>query len=696
MKLFRTRLPPYPAAFLVSLILVMRGLAAQAPAPANNEPAVDGPVRTNPVQVTAPRTADSAARRSISATVIKTADLSGGVGSLPEALEREASLSVRRYGGQGAYSTVSVRGSSPNQVNFYINGIPLNNAVSGEVNLADFNLDSFDSIEVYRSGDYPGAPIGGAVNLATRSREEQAEGVRLKAYGGSFGTFGLGAVAWGGELLQYDLAVKAERSDQNYRFRNDRGTTVLNTYDDFDDTRKNAQYQNIFGTVNLGFRAFDIDFSLLNDAALREQGVPGPGSAQSEKTEQHTLRNTSGIALDAKGLFFDAFRLKSQIYYTHYGTAFFDPRQEFATAETNQRARLQQYGWQLEPIVYLTEYFQTLRFFFSVGREIYKSDRRDRFDERVEKIPTRFRSACTARIEDEFSFLDERIVFIPAAEYQRYTDRFNDPETTRFNAAPLAAEKNVIEYGNYRASLRLVPYRTESTEFYLKGGASTGRRTPLFLELFGERGSVSGNSDLRPERSETVEGGVGAAYHGAQLQGELSFGGFRRLVRDMILFSPNSQFTLRPENVDAAEIRGAEIAGKLVAYDAVRFYGNYAYQEAINQSDVSFLKGKYLPLRPLHELNVGFRLYNDILEGGLEANYTGAVYRERTNDPASYQAGRWVYNASLAWTILGGKKDDDELKAGLEVKNILDERIADVINFPLPGRSVYATLSYRF
>lgn len=694
MTLLRTLSSSAGAVFLLWFALGVRGLAAQAP---GGEPsAEDAPVRTNPVQVTAPRTADTAARRSISATVIETDDLSGGVDSLPEALEREASVSVRRYGGQGAYSTVSVRGSSPNQVNFYINGIPLNNAVSGEVNLADFNLDSFDTIEVYRSGDYPGAPIGGAVNLTTRSREEQSEGVRFKAYGGSFGTFGLGANAWGGELLQYDLAVKAERSDQNYRFRNDRGTTVLNTYDDFDDTRKNAQYQNVFGTINLGFRAFDIDFSLLNDTALREQGVPGPGSAQTEKTEQHTLRNTSGIALDAKGLFFDAFRLKSQVYYTHYGTAFFDPRQEFATAETNQRARLQQYGWQLEPMVYLPEYYQTLRFFFSAGREIYKADRRDRYDERVEKIPTKFRSAYTARIEDEFSFLDERIVFTPAAEYQRYVDRFNDPETSRFNAVPLAAEKNVIEYGNYRAALRLVPYRSESTEFFLKGGASTGRRTPLFLELFGERGSVSGNSDLRPERSETVEGGVGLLYRGARAQGELSVGGFRRLVRDMILFSPNSQFTLRPENVDAAEIRGAELAGKLVAFDAVRLYGNYVYQEAINESDVSFLKGKYLPLRPLHEFNAGLRLFNEVLEGGVEANYTGAVYRERTNDPSSFQAGRWVYNASAALTILGGKKDAHELKAGLEVKNILDERIADVINFPLPGRSVYATLSYRF
>ena len=69
---------------------------------------------------------------------------------LTEILEKEASIRVQRYGGAGAYSTLSIRGSNANQVNVYINGIPLNNAVTGEINLADLDTSSMQSMDIHR------------------------------------------------------------------------------------------------------------------------------------------------------------------------------------------------------------------------------------------------------------------------------------------------------------------------------------------------------------------------------------------------------------------------------------------------------------------------------------------------------------------------------------------------------------------
>src|SRR5690606_9117871 len=42
--------------------------------------------------------------------------------TLPGVLEREASVRVDRFGGRGSYSTISLRGSNPNQVNVMLDG----------------------------------------------------------------------------------------------------------------------------------------------------------------------------------------------------------------------------------------------------------------------------------------------------------------------------------------------------------------------------------------------------------------------------------------------------------------------------------------------------------------------------------------------------------------------------------------------
>lgn len=87
---------------------------------------------------------------------------------LDEALEREAGLRVIRRGGAASYSTLSIRGSNANQVRVYLDGIPLNNAVSGEVNLGDLNPQLIGQVEIHRSGSsssLAGSAIGGSVNL---------------------------------------------------------------------------------------------------------------------------------------------------------------------------------------------------------------------------------------------------------------------------------------------------------------------------------------------------------------------------------------------------------------------------------------------------------------------------------------------------------------------------------------------------
>lgn len=700
------------------------------------------------------------------ATVVDLEAERGSSNGLADVLERETSVRVRRYGGRGYQSTLSVRGSNPNQVNVYIDGIPISNAVTGEVNLEDYNIDSMDRLEIYRSGDFGGSPVGGSLNLVTRKGAEAAaeEGVRLKATGGSQKTAGLGGDVFGGDELKYNLSLKGETSDQDYTFHNDNGTPILNDFDDYDDTRKNAQYKNIFGTLNLKGAVGKTELTFLNDGAWRKHGVPGPVPVQTEKTERRLQRNTTGLGTDSKGLFVDWFRLESRAYYTENRQQFLDPRQEFSFNQPNSRSRLIQKGFHLSPTLYLLDWYQTIRIFAAVDHERLREEDRDRHDHLIERLPAKTREQQTFRLEDEIAFLDERVVFTPTAEYKRYLDWFEEKRDLRDVNATAARirnfdrevkarlEQQVYEpeqaeqagplrifetdfserrFWNYRFGTRFVLWREKrktkrkrpaaagsdtaagpaasgasnetsaadedlSGQWFLRGSYGTGSRVPLFVELFGERGSIVGNPDLRPERSETYEIGTGGRLRWWRFKGELELTGFRRDIRDMILFVPNSQFTLRPENVDAAKIRGAELSGRLDAFDTVKIYGSYTYQNAINDSDVESLRGNYLPLRPLHELHSGIALYNDHFEGGFEFIYVGAVFRDRTNELPGYVEPRWIYNFHLRWSRWGRKTKDREFLLGLEVKNILNTRITDVVGYPLPGRTAYLTATYKF
>ncbi|MBP9163274.1 MAG: TonB-dependent receptor, partial [Leptospiraceae bacterium] len=122
--------------------------------------------------------------------VIDAEKFRGKYTSLTDVLEREAGVRVRRFGGLGSYSTLSIRGSNANQVRIYVDGVPLNNAQGGEVNLSDLSFDNLEKIEIYKSGSSPGfsgSAIGGTVNLVT-SKSSRKPSTRFIVSGGSLNT----------------------------------------------------------------------------------------------------------------------------------------------------------------------------------------------------------------------------------------------------------------------------------------------------------------------------------------------------------------------------------------------------------------------------------------------------------------------------------------------------------------------------
>ena len=630
--------------------------------------------------------------------VIDAEKFRGRYTSLTDVLEREAGVRVRRFGGLGSYSTLSIRGSNANQVRIYVDGVPLNNAQGGEVNLSDLSFDNLEKIEIYKSGSSPGfsgSAIGGTVNLVT-SKSTRKPSTRFIISGGSLNTFKFSASHnANSDNVRYSLFAQQEKSDQNFTFRSNNGT-FFKTFDDFDDKRRNAQFNRYNFTGNVSFDIKQTTITLLNDFNYRQNGIPGPGNNQTKKVEREYIRNTSSLGTSTKSFLFTNLNLDTRLFYTGARDHLFDPLSEFSSGTPNSKADIQQYGLHILPSIYWLNANQIFRFLFAFERETFKRDRRNKFDEIIDRSTRKFRYHTTWQVQDEIRLLDKRLILSPTIQQELYIDRFNS-EDNFFRNTQNEPNKKTTQYTNYRMGLLGIIYKNTENTFSFKANIARERRIPDFLELFGERGSVIGNLSLKPERSVNMDAGFIYDIQRKNSKFTTSIAYFQKNITDMILFVPNSQFTLRPENIDSASIKGVEFTQNLTLFERWKFESNYTYQKAINTSAVRYLKGKYLPLRPLHEWHGSISYRFDKFELGLENIFIGAVFKDRANEYQNYQEARWLHNIFFTYYFKRSTEEDNrELLISFEVKNITDKRAEDIIGYPLPGRIWYGTISGRF
>ncbi|HMB30873.1 MAG TPA: TonB-dependent receptor plug domain-containing protein, partial [Desulfohalobiaceae bacterium] len=103
-------------------------------------------------------------------SVINKEQFEGKIVSLAEVIEKEAGVQVRQSGGLGSFSSVSLRGSSSDQVMVFLDGVLLNDASGGGVDLSNISLSDVESIEIYRGitpANFGRSSIGGAINIRT-------------------------------------------------------------------------------------------------------------------------------------------------------------------------------------------------------------------------------------------------------------------------------------------------------------------------------------------------------------------------------------------------------------------------------------------------------------------------------------------------------------------------------------------------
>ncbi|MEP7217943.1 MAG: TonB-dependent receptor plug domain-containing protein [Bacteroidota bacterium] len=193
---------------------------------------------------------------------------------LSDAVAYAPGVFVKQYGGVGGLRTISLRGTSAQQMVILIDGIRYRSSADGGFDFSNVPATAVEQVEVLRGGNaalYGANALGGVINVVTRA--PAASGMALTARGGygSYGQREIGIAGNGAAGTQtWDAGVNATATNGNYPFSfNEFGSTSA-----FE--RDNADFSNYFGRGGWAYRRDDgLRLSVAMQGYRSERGVPG-------------------------------------------------------------------------------------------------------------------------------------------------------------------------------------------------------------------------------------------------------------------------------------------------------------------------------------------------------------------------------------------------------------------------------------
>ncbi|MDB4678600.1 TonB-dependent receptor [bacterium] len=606
--------------------------------------------------------------------------------TLADVLEDAVGVQVRRYGGLGDFSTVSIRGSSPSQVRIYMDGIPLTRARSETVNLADLPLDPLEAIEVFRGTTplaFSAASLGGTVNLLTREPGKKSTFSTLVG-GGSFGTRKANATAsgsfgdWGALITGSYLG-----SEGDFPFPDNNGTP-LNPFDDETTRRKNNDFNSGDLLLKATYDGLSIgQLSLLSEFFFNEQGVPGIGSHQSDSVRLKDLRSLNYLRLDAPDLAGSGFDLRTTGYFVYEKEGLSDPFGEVAGSRLETDNQTLSSGLQ---------FFATRRVDIhdlgarvDLSGETFSPDNKlqpDASDDRQSRLH------MNLAIGDTLGFFSDRLLLDVQLRYE-FIRNFFAGSVPGFG--PYSQPSDADTFNLFTPQL--------GVDFQILPGldarANIGHygRVPSFIELFGQRGSITGNPSLRPEEGLQTDFGLAWSLYDLAFLDQLAFESavFFSDIDDLIVLVRTAQDRSVPQNVGRAKTLGAEIAMRATLFEKLRLTLNYTYQDARDRSGATGIDGNQLPGRPRDDLYFRSSYRWRDWEPFYELNFIGSNYLKRANRPEDLVASRLLHSLGIAWTLPW-----TPLTATFEVRNLSDNQTEDVSGFPLPGRTFLGTVNWSW
>ena len=643
----------------------------------------------------------------ISVSVIQREAFEGRTENLAEVIEKEVGVQVRQSGGLGSYSTVSLRGSSGDQVMVFLDGILINDASGGGVDLSTIALSDVQSIEIYRGitpVNFGKSSIGGVVNIRTiratpsgdsgdGSENDQGQSgstvgkqtmfskavASLTAGYGSFNTRKISGLI-NHKPGKWDYLISADHlsSDNDFEFLNDNGTQ-WNKADDRWEERNNAE---VIQTNLLAKAGYDLSETLrldgMNQFFKKDQGIPMWNNKDWTDAAFNTIRNITTLGLTADDISSLHLNTRTQLSYTWKEEEYDDRGGHIGLGQQHNTYTTSRLGADLFA-EWLSDYHSVIAS-VNVMREEYETE-----DHLKPKNPQDSnRTTGSIGIQDSLFLFGERLVVTPGFRFTWLQDELKSAESVWGSTLDERTRNETYltpQIGLKYAVTDALTFRSNLAQYV---------REPSFFELFGDRGLIMGNPDLMEEEGINFDVGVEWNLWNPSPQVErftLNATWFRNDVDNLISQVYDARGVGRSENISGALIQGVELGVTLEFLKYFRAVLNATWQDPENESDVKAFNGKALPGH-----------FEASSLGRLEMRYKKmTLYGEYLQDRKMYYDTANLLEAEDKEVVnIGISTVWNRTKVSLEGKNMTDDNYEDFNGYPSPGRSFYLSLKYDF
>ncbi len=606
-------------------------------------------------------------------------EFEGKMENLSDVIESQAGIQVRQSGGLGSFSTVSMRGASSDQVMVFMDGVLLNDASGGGVDLSNIALADVDSVEIYQGTspiNFGKTSIGGVVNIQTRRSKKGFNANAIAGYG-SFNTRKLSAFI-NHKPGKWDYLISADYmdSDNDFEIDNDNGTPD-NPLDDRTEDRNNAQFDqsNVLARLGLDFTP-KARIDVTNKWFSKNQGIPSWNNSPRAETELDTERNISTLKLTLNDVTPLHLNTSTQVDYLVKQEVYDDADNHIGLGRQKSRYDTDRLSGRFFA-EWLTDR-HALRLTVDALNETYEAEN----ELSGEKTNDSDRRSFSAGIQDTVFFANDRLSITPAVRYTHISDDFSaDGDALGIDPVDDARTNDhfMPQIGVKFQASDHVTVKSNLARYY---------REPSFFELFGDRGIFLGNPELEAESGVNFD--IGLQYFRQWSEGRLNRLSakavyFYSQVDDMITRTYNARGIGKADNISEASINGIETRISAEVFENLRLIGQYTFQDAENKSRIASFDGNQLPGKFRHSWL-----------GRIEYNWRQLkLYTEYINESDMYYDSANLLEAPTKTEVNCGLSYlMDSWRISLEAKNIGDDRYEEFNGYPLPGRSFFASIKY--
>lgn len=601
-----------------------------------------------------------------------------GAVNVAEAVQHLSGVNIKDYGGIGGLKTISVRSLGASQTAVLYDGILMNDAQNGQVDLGRISLNSIAEIILFNGqpdelllparafASSSALIINPAVPNVSRSKPVK---FNLALRTGSFGRFEP-MLNWEQRLFDYwsyqvNVNVLKVKGDYPYQVEGDGSSTGAN--------RNNADVQTLQSEASVHYLKDSTRFNLRLNYQKSERGLPGAVIFYSDQSAQRLWSEDLFLQSRFSQRWRKDWGLLLNFKYAKNYSRYIDPDYLNDSGGLDQRYN-QQEIYQSAALSYRAARHLELAYAVDGAlTKMWSNQYQYAYPERItlQQVLSGKLQFGQSKLQASllYTLINEQIRTGPAAP-----DRNHFAPALTYSISPFAAHDL-----QFRAFYKSV------------------FRNPGFNDLYYSR---IGYVNLKPELSNQYNIGLSYTKANAGPFSNLSLTAdtYFNQVRDKIIAIPTKDlFSWSMRNLGKVAIKGMDISLKStyplnIAWD-LNMALNYTYQQArdvTDPGDVTYQQ--QIPYTPLHSgfLNLGIR--HKKIGIYLNQQLNSSRYFNAENIPANRMKGIALTDLNFTWQLRSGKLP---LSVGLEMLNLFNEPYAIVRSFPMPGRSYRLSLQIQ-